>query len=314
MNLIDWLLEGDVAIQYQTYRDLLGEDRVDLKNRINIEGFGKMLLDKQEANGHWGGGYYHYKWINTHYTLLELRRLNATLTPSLTKVINDILDNIKTDDGGVMPNPKVWKFSDVCLNGMNLNYMCFFDADEEKLKSVIDFITSQQLPDGGFNCCYNNPKYRARHSSLHSTVSMIEGFNSYIKYGYTYKLDKIKKLRSDAIEFILMHRLFKSDRTGEIIRKQFIMLSYPPRWRYDILRALEAFREARIPYDERMSDAFEIIHKKRLKNGSWPVQCKHQGRVHFDMEKTGKSSRWNTLRILRVLKHFFPDKDYLNTN
>ena len=44
--------------------------------------------------------------------------------------------------------------------------------------------------------------------------------------------------------------------------------------------------------------------KKQRKNGTWPVQAKHPGQVHFDMEKTGGSSRWNTLRALRVLKHF----------
>ena len=44
--------------------------------------------------------------------------------------------------------------------------------------------------------------------------------------------------------------------------------------------------------------------KKRKKEGTWNVQAKHAGQVHFDMEKAGKPSRWNTLRALRVLKHF----------
>jgi len=26
--------------------------------------------------------------------------------------------------------------------------------------------------------------------------------------------------------------------------------------------------------------------------------------VHFEMEKAGKPSRWNTLRAMRILKHF----------
>ena len=30
-EIIDWLLQGDISIQYQTYRDLLGEEREDLK-------------------------------------------------------------------------------------------------------------------------------------------------------------------------------------------------------------------------------------------------------------------------------------------
>ena len=168
----------------------------------------------------------------------------------------------------------------------------------------------QQLHDGGFNCNYNYKKYGAKHSSLHSTLSMIEGFNSYITNGYTYRLEEIKKMRADSIEFILKHHLYKSDRTGEIINPKFLMLSYPPRWKFDILRALEAFRDAGIKYDSRMQDAFDVILSKRLKDGTWPIQNKHTGRVHFDMEKIGSSSRWNTLRVLRVLKHFFPNINF----
>jgi hypothetical protein len=44
--------------------------------------------------------------------------------------------------------------------------------------------------------------------------------------------------------------------------------------------------------------------KKRRKDNKWPVQAKHPGQIHFDMEKTGGPSRWNTLRAMRVLQHF----------
>ena len=48
----------------------------------------------------------------------------------------------------------------------------------------------------------------------------------------------------------------------------------------------------------------EVLMKKRRADGTWPVQAKHPGQVHFDMEQTGEPSRWNTLRALRVLRHF----------
>lgn len=32
------------------------------------------------------------------------------------------------------------------------------------------------------------------------------------------------------------------------------------------------------------------------------LQNKHSGETHFDMEKPGEPSRWNTLRALRVLR------------
>ena len=53
MNLIQWLMDGDVSIQYQVKRDLLGHDDINLRKRIEYEGFGKRLLEKQQPDGHW---------------------------------------------------------------------------------------------------------------------------------------------------------------------------------------------------------------------------------------------------------------------
>ena len=304
MDLIKWLLEGDVSIQYQTYRDLLNEEKPELRNRIETEGFGKMLLEKQKPDGHFGGGYYVYKWINTHYSLMELRRLNIKPPKSIIDICNEILITERTKDGGCTPNPQHWEFSDVCINGMLLHSFCYFGIEEEKLKDMVDMVLTQHLPDGGFNCFSNDKRYTVKHSSLHTSVSVLEGFNTYLNEGYTYREDEIKRVRKYIIEFILIHRLYKSDKTGEIINPNFIKLSYPPRYKYDILRALDAMREAGISYDPRMYDAFQVLKKKRRKDGTWPVQNKHAGKVHFDMEKIGGPSRWNTLRVLRVLKHF----------
>ena len=82
------------------------------------------------------------------------------------------------------------------------------------------------------------------------------------------------------------------------------MLSYPSRWKYDILRALCHFQTAGMPYDPRLDDGLDILEQKRRKDGTWPVQAKHSGQTHFDMEKTGGPSRWNTLRALRVLNAY----------
>jgi hypothetical protein len=98
--------------------------------------------------------------------------------------------------------------------------------------------------------------------------------------------------------------LFKSDKTGDIIHIDMLRLSFPSRWKYDILRAFEYFRSAGCEWDERMKPAADILMKKRRKDGRWPLQAKHPGELHFEMEKAGKPSRWNTLRALRVLKAF----------
>ncbi len=301
-DTLNWLLQGDVAIQYQVHQDLLDQIRPDLQARIANEGWGAKFLSLQKKEGHWGQGFYKVKWISTHYTLLDLRNLDIIPDlPPVQRSIQVILENHISEDGGVNPAGTI-KESDVCINGMFLRYACYFGTAQDQLRSIVDFITRMQLDDGGFNCRIN--RKGAVHSSMHTTISILEGIEEYRRNGYTYRLDELLQMAGQAREFLLMHNLFRSDRTGEIINKRFLMLSYPSRWYYDILRALDYFQFAGIPYDGRMQEALDVLHKKQRKDGTWPVQARHAGQTHFEMEKTGKPSRWNTLRALRVLRHF----------
>ncbi len=301
-KFIEWLLQGDVSIQYQVYRDLLSEDRKDLQERIASEGWGAKFLSSRNTNGHWGRGFYQPKWISSHYTLLDLRNLciSRDVTP-IRQSIDIIADNEKSEDGGVNPAESI-KESDVCVNGMFLSYAAYFKISSGKLKSIIDFVLSQHMKDGGFNCRLN--RSGAVHSSLHSTISVLEGISEYKQNGYTYKLKELENAQKAGIEFILRHQLFISDRTGEVINKNFLKFVYPYRWKYDILRALDYFQRAQIEWDERMKPAIEVLLKKRNKDGTWNARAKYAGEVHFEMEKAGQPGRWNTLRGLRVLKHF----------
>lgn len=299
-EIIQWLLEGDVAIQYQVHRDLLhSEDKI-LRERIANEGWGFRFLSQRNENGHWGRGFYQPKWTSTHYTLLDLK--NIGISPenqSVKETISLLIQNHKGPDGGMNPSGTI-KNSDVCINGMFLNYAAYFRTDESALKSIIDFLISEQMPDGGFNC-HSNRK-GVVHSSLHTTLSVLEGIQEYALNQYRYRLSELLKAEKESQEFMLEHKLFQSHRTGEIIDPKMLMLSFPSRWRYDILRALDYFQFAKVKYDARMAPAIEILLKKKLADNRWPLQSRHPGTSHFEMEKTSQPSRWNTLRALRVLK------------
>ena len=302
-QIIDWLLEGDVAIQYQVYKDLLGIERKDLQKRIAHEGWGQQFLSKRHANLHWGLGFYQPKWTCSHYTLLDLRHLN--LSPDneeVKKTITLILETSIAEDGGIQLGPSTAIYSDVCVNGMFLNYASYFRTEEQKLHSIVDCILNEIMPDGGFNCV--TVRGGAQHSSLHSTLSVLEGLHEFQKTGYRYRHKDIQGVLKSAEEFILIHQLFLSDRTGHIIKKEFLKLTYPGRWKYDILRAMDYFRSTGRAWDHRMEAAVKVMLKKKNKENTWNMQAAHPGKVHFTMEKTGPPSRWNTLRAIRVLQHF----------
>jgi hypothetical protein len=292
-EIINWLLDGDISIQYQAKRDLLVEESKklqDLREKIDKEGWGKAFLDKKGEDGLWGNGVYFPKWVSTHYTLMDLKSL---CIDSYNKKAREAAKLLIDRGHG--------KRGDLCITGMSLGFYSYFGVLDHKYKPYVDYILEKQFEDGGWNCRY---KEGAKHSSVHTTINILEGLLEFRKTGKQYRNKEILSAEKRAQEFLLQHRLFKSHRTGEVMNIKMTRLSFPSRWYYDILRSLEYFRNADVSYDERMDDSIELILKERKKDGTWPLQQKHKGRVHFDMETPGKPSRWNTLRVLRTLKYF----------
>jgi hypothetical protein len=235
--------------------------------------------------------------------LLDLRNLCLPQDNEVAQeTIEAVLQHGIAEDGGVVLGPSTFEHSDVCVNGMFLNYASYFNAPEQKLRPIVDSILREIIEDGGFNC--RTTRSGARHSSLHTTISVLEGFTEFQKAGHIYQKERIQHAKASAIEFILRHQVFLSIRTGQIIHKDFLKFTYPSRWKYDILRVMDYFQYEGIKWDNRMGAAIDVLHTKRNKDGTWNMQAAHPGQVHVTMEKAGKPSRWNTLRALRVLKHF----------
>ena len=179
---------------------------------------------------------------------------------------------------------------------MTLSLLCYFKLDDERVEAIKDFLLIEQMPDGGWNCESFNG---ATHSSFHTTISVLEGLKHFENEVGSDDIN-IKKAKSKAHEFLLHHHLFRSDRTGEVVDHKMTRFSFPPRWKYDVMRALDYFQEINAPHDPRFCDAITLL-KKKEKDGKWPLQQKYSGLIYFDMEDVGKLSRMNTLRALRIL-------------
>ena len=297
--MLEWLLSGDVAVQYQTTRDLLGRDDPQLRARIATEGPGADLLAARRDDGHWGRGFYEPKWTSSHYTLLELMNLGVPRnTRAAQETVDLILRTEKGPDGGLNPSTAV-KHSDVCINGMGLGYSAYFGASEEQLESVVDLLLRLRMPDGGFNCRLN--RSGARHSSLHTTISTVEGITEYLRDGYRYRADELREAAATSVEFLLRHRLYRSEHTGQVIDAEFTRLHHPPRWHYDILRALDALRDAGIPHDPRMDDGLAVLRGRQRADGRWVANRGYPGMTHVPTPRGGQPSRWVTLIASRVL-------------
>ena len=302
-DVIAWLMEGDPSIRWQTQRDLL--DRADStwkreRAKVATTGWGGDLLQRQDSDGGWSNAVYSPKWTSTHYTLLQLVRLGlAPSHPAGRRGVRRILAAARNQDGAVnvfktVPHP------DECVNGMVLLMASYFGVTGSRINELAHWLAGRGMSDGGLNC----DEWRgATHGSFHTTISALEGFDAYLATNPPAAEGRaVREAVGQGREFLLRHRLYQSHRTGEIADRAFIQLSFPPRWHYDILRALDYFAAADFDRNERFSDAIEILQRKRRPSGKWPLQNHHQGRLHFRMERGGEPSRLNTLRALRVLR------------
>jgi hypothetical protein len=314
-NVIEWLLDGDPAIRWQTLRDLAGEAErsVDRERRkVARDGWGARLLAKQDRAGTWAGGHtsdaglYSPKWTSTTYTMLLLRDFGLPANNrQARKACKLLLDGGLQPDGGI--NYGLWakwtRKSETCVTAMILSILSYFQYDDTRLDTLASHLLEQQMPDGGWNC--QRPQ-GATHSSVHTTISALEGLRLYELHRRT-KIRETQATQRRGREFLLAHRLFRSHRTGEIIKPLFLRLAFPPRWHYDILRALDYFQAVKAPRDPRLTEAIEIVRANRGKDGRWRLQHAYKGKIYFEMERLGAPSRWNTLRALRVLKWWDQD-------
>jgi alkylhydroperoxidase family enzyme len=308
---IRWLLEGDRAIRWQVLRDLAGakERTVERERRkIAREGWGARLLAKQDAPGTWAagrsgdGGLYSPKWTSTTYTMLLLRDFGLAATNrQARRACGRLLDGGMQPDGGI--NYGVWAKwtgrSETCITGMVLSTLSHFAYEDARLETIAEHLLEQQMPDGGWNC---KRAAGATHSSMHTTINALEGLRLYESHGPRKMRAAVRAAQERGREFLLAHRLFRSHRTGEVIKPAFVRFAFPPRWHYDILRALDYFQAADAPRDGRLAEAIAMVRRGRNEQGRWPLQHSYQGKTYFEMERVGAPSRWNTLRAMRVLK------------
>lgn len=292
-KIIEWLLEGDISIQYLTHKLILKSDSsvlLDLQNRIPLEGVGRELLSRRTDSGHWGIHYYQKKWTSTHYTLLDLMNMGIPNTvPACCEMVERMFRECLSPRGGINL-AKSDLDSDIAVEGMALNYAAYFSPANPQLIPVVSHLIRSQKKDGGFSW---NPQ--TENGDPHTTICVLEGLHQFEVSCTNHDPINVKDAKNKAIEYLLSNHLFFEDRDT-----RFRKLSYPYRYRYDLLRVLEYFALEKVPYDERMFNALEWLKKKQHKDGLWYLENVHKGNQHIIMEEIGKPSRFITLKALFI--------------
>ena len=302
---IQWLLDGDPAIRWQVHRDLLGAGRREVnaeRARVAREGWGRRLLDRQAANGRWMAtrgpkgakfrGLYIPKWTSTTYTMLLLARLGLPEDhPKAGEGCRALVEGAEWFPSGGLGFFSTHRTAEPCVSAMVLTSLHAFGAEAAARARLERFLLGAQLPDGGWNCVEG-----ATHSSFNTTTAALEALLP------RSRSRQVAHALARGHEFLLAHRLYRSHRTGRIVKASFTRLRWPVGWETDVLRELHVFVAAKADRDARLSEAIDRILRHRRADGRWTCTRPQPGALHFPLERPGEPSRWVTLQCLRILR------------
>jgi hypothetical protein len=298
-----WLLASDEpAIRMMTGRDVLGEPAADDESEILAGPRVTALLSGQQSDGGFGVSFYR-KWTGAHWRLVSLAELEIpALEPRAIAAAETVLAALvpsrrrpTVKNGLPLTHASVWGNALAVCSRLGL-------AADPRVGDIAGDIVSWQWPDGGWNC---DPRATGYRSSFHETLCTAWGLHEYwLATGST----KARDAAGRAAELFLEHRLFRSLRTGEVIKQAWLAPRYPPYWHYDFLQALLVLSRMGKADDPRADDAINELERQRLPDGRWkprgswwnPAPTKIAPEV-VDWGRSGPNEMI-TLNALRVLR------------
>lgn len=303
MDITAWLLDSDPSIRWQVMRDLLERPQAEVareRARVGIEGHGAQLLALQDERGYWNHDEYgeNQDRRSVLWSLALLRRLGAdpaapVVRAAVARVNASVTwkywDDLPYFHGEVEP----------CINGGVLAQGAYFGHTGLGSDRLVTRLLSEQLPDGGWNCAA--PESSAV-SSFDTTLCVLEGLLEYERAAAGTPAP-LADARARGEEYLLKRSAFRRLSTGELANDRYLNFSFPPYWFYDVLRALDYFRESGGPFDVRLEPAVGLLLSRRSEDGRWNAGVRWPGERYLDADAPeGEPSRWNTLRALRVLR------------
>ena len=333
-SVLNWLLEEDEpSARYHTLVDLQerGENDqsvVSTLNRIGRIGWASKILARQKDGIHWDNpkSCYVPKFSACSWQLVVLADLGVSSKDQrVDNAVDHFLEHHNVETGGISLRPKGHeKFEPhICATGNMVRALAKMGyAEDDRVLSAMDWLLSKQLADGGWNCSPSG-----KHGSFMSVVQPVWALSEMMAHDARKGWEVSAKRGA---EFLLKHRVYRSDKDDSVVMLDFLRLHYPIHYCYDFLHGLRVLTELGIKNDSKMNDAVALLLEKRTPDGKWNLDGVYRGWRHahamhgeetvsrpeerelitqgwgteraLQIEEAGKPSKWLTLQALLVLK------------
>ncbi len=314
-RVLDWLLEeSQPAVRYRALVDLLGRPESDPEVRKALSNIARVgwVRDQLRLQGpkgfweprepknveEWVDFLYFPPFRATNWRALVLSELGVDAAHPGVKKLADLLFEYKLRLG----SPFNFFYEEMCISANTARMLTRFGhGDHPKVQRLWNWIIEDQRADGGWNCSQGTP----------GTLDVWEPLAAFASVPTAKRSTKMRAAIDRGAEFYLERKLFREGRPYP----PWLRFHYPNHYFYDILVGLDVVTDLGFAGDRRLRPALELLGKKRQRDGTWPIDKLHPDigpgvTVHPDpkkikplvLEPAGHSSKWVTLKALRVLK------------
>ncbi len=333
--------ENEPSVRYHTLVQLLGGDEKEaavaqVRDLIGRTGWAAGILSKQREGVYWDNqeSCYVPKYASCVWQLIVLADLGVKPEdPRVRNCVEHFFEIHNVEEGGFSLRPRgAEKFGPhVCMTGnmvrtlVKLGYL-----KDDRVEKAMQWLIREQLPDGGWNCY---TQWGGKHSSFKATIEPLWALSEILPQ---MNREEREESAARASEFLLKHRIYRSDKDDSVILLDFMRTHYPNHYHCDFLHGLRVLTSLGVKDDSRLEGAVNLLLEKKLPDGRWPLEVVYRGwrREHgwhgvsrlagevfrpeegelvtqgwgsertLQLEEAGKPSKWITLQALLVLKRF----------
>jgi hypothetical protein len=279
MDLADSLCaDADPAVAFRARRLLAGEPTTSPAMRRLRTSIGSSEMARRLLKGLAGERFNPYrKWQGPHWTLYSLAEIGypageQRLLPMRQRVMDWMFAPAfaKPPSTAVFPEQPERPRRCASMEGNTIwAQLVLGIVDEERVPRLVERLIAMQWPDGGWNC---DKRPGARTSSVQETLLPLRGL---FHWARARNEAPAARAARRAAEFLLERRLLWRKRDGALIQPNWggrvDQIHYPIRF-YDVLGALLVMAEMGLVRDRRCADALDLLERKRLPDGMFPVE------------------------------------------
>jgi hypothetical protein len=321
-GVLGWLLEPETpSVRFWALQDLLGLERTHpdvaaAQEAVMESAPVKAIFSAQQPESHWvtPDDMYNPKYKASTHSLLILAELGAKRTPEIERGLEHVFE-FQRDSGHFLtelPKTERGRASVVkdgsCLDANVLYYMAHFGyLDDPRVGRLLDFIIDyHSTEDAGWRCrAY--PINPDAVFPVNCYMGAVKTLRSLSMIPPAKRSKEIEAVIAREVESVLENGVYRYLRNPDGSRKDkagWKRFGFPLFYQSDALEVLDTLTRLGVR-DDRMEGAVRLVEGARGSDGRWLLRHSFNGKMWVDIDVKKKSSKWVTLRALRILRRYY---------